>query len=136
MIERCHSPACEGYEWYGARGIAVCERWRHDFAAFIADMGRRPSPALSIDRIDNDGNYGPGNCRWATTQEQGANKRTSRLLTCDGTTLTITEWAGRTGLHHTIIRARIKHGWPLPEALHTPARGPGQCRTRHGRVVG
>jgi hypothetical protein len=75
MIQRCHNPHNAGYPNYGGRGISVCLAWRNSFMAFISDMGPRPDPSLSLDRIDNDGHYGPDNCRWATLQEQRANRR-------------------------------------------------------------
>ena len=81
MIRRCHSPKATSFSYYGGRGIAVCDRWRqgadglHGFECFIADMGRRPSGGLTLDRINNDGNYEPGNVRWATRREQQHNKR-------------------------------------------------------------
>jgi len=76
LIGRCTNPRNKGWRYYGGRGITVCERWRHDFTAFLADMGPRPSPNHSIDRFpDNDGNYEPGNARWATDQQQNANTR-------------------------------------------------------------
>jgi hypothetical protein len=75
MINRCEYEKNENYAFYGGRGIKVCERWRNSFEAFLADMGRRPSPQHSIDRKDNDGNYEPGNVRWATKSEQAFNRR-------------------------------------------------------------
>lgn len=76
MIQRCHNERDPSYHWYGGRGILVCQDWRQSFEAFYRDMGPRPDPSLSIDRIDNDGNYGPGNCRWATKSQQNLNRRT------------------------------------------------------------
>lgn len=78
MIQRCCTPTTTGYKNYGGRGISVCERWRHSFENFLADMGPRPSKGHTLDRIDCDGNYEPGNCRWATWKEQATNKRRNR----------------------------------------------------------
>lgn len=78
MIDRCSNPKCKAYKYYGGRGIQVCDRWKNPVDGlqnFISDMGKKPLPDLSIDRIDNDGNYEPGNCRWATQEEQQKNKR-------------------------------------------------------------
>jgi hypothetical protein len=79
MKSRCYDSKRNGYKNYGGRGIKVCDRWLNSFENFLTDMGRKPGPEYSIDRIDNDGNYEPGNCRWATMQEQSQNKRTSKL---------------------------------------------------------
>jgi len=75
MLNRCRNPKCKSYSYYGGRGITVCDRWRESFQAFLEDMGSKPSPTHSIDRIDNEGNYEPGNCRWATKAEQNRNQR-------------------------------------------------------------
>ena len=98
MARRCHNPNDISYKRYGARGIKVCARWKGSFVAFFKDMGPKPTPKHSIDRIDNDGNYEPGNCRWATPKEQVRNKKNSILLTMDGYTATIAEWSEKTGL--------------------------------------
>lgn len=86
MVRRCVDPRHPNYRWYGARGITVCDRWRHSFAAFLADVGPKPSPGLWLDRIDNDGDYEPGNVRWCTPGESARNRRATAAVTrvtCD-----------------------------------------------------
>jgi hypothetical protein len=114
MLNRCYSKTCNGYQNYGGRGITVCERWRNSFEAFRADMGEQPSDKHQIDRIDNDGNYEPGNCRWATAKENSRNKRNHRLLTFDGKTKLLVEWADelstQSGLNREKIASRLENG--------------------------
>ena len=75
MNQRCYNPGSNNYKYYGARGIKVCKKWRYNYLVFLADMGRKPSPLYSLDRINNNGNYTPANCRWATAAEQVHNRR-------------------------------------------------------------
>lgn len=112
---------------YRDRGITVCPRWREDFAAFLADMGERPSTRHSVDRIDNDRGYEPGNCRWATVLEQARNTRRNVLLTHGGVTLCVAEWAERTGVHASTILRRIRCGVPVARALDTKRLRRSEC---------
>jgi hypothetical protein len=120
MITRCHSPSTRHWPQYGGRGIEVCARWRDSYTAFLTDMGEAKD-GLSIDRIDNNGPYAPGNCRWATREVQARNTRRNRFLTWDGRTATLMEWSRQTGIHHRTIGSRLKLGWSLSAALTTPA---------------
>lgn len=120
MRSRCTTPSDTNYYHYGANGIRVCERWS-DFAAFMADMGPRPTEKHSIDRIDSKGNYEPGNCRWATWAEQCANRSNAKLIEFRGETLSLTEWAVRLGMKRTCVLAnRLRRGWSVERALTTP----------------
>ncbi len=116
MHNRCSNPANPKFHNYGGRGIAVCDRWR-DFQAFYDDMGDMPSPEHTIERIDNDGPYAPNNCRWATRIEQGANMRTNHLITHNGQTLTLTEWARKTRVPLNRLRTRLERGVPFADAI-------------------
>jgi hypothetical protein len=122
MLARCHRPGCVGYENYGGRGISVCERWR-EFVNFYNDMGPRPSRDYSIDRIDNDGDYQPGNCRWATRSVQQRNKRRTltsrrfRIVEWNGEALSLAEWARRLNISYGAICYRFRQEWPLQRAL-------------------
>jgi hypothetical protein len=110
MLKRCHNQNSTDYGRYGGRGISVCDRW-HNFEAFLADMGLKPSPKHEIDRISNDGLYEPDNCRWATRKEQHNNKRNNRLLTIGGRILTITAWAREANISPITLTSRVKSGW-------------------------
>ncbi len=121
MRSRCFNPADRRYADYGGRGITLCERWENSFEAFYADMGARPSPRHSIDRINNDGPYAPGNCRWATAQQQANNKRNNRILTHGGRSQTLSQWAVEIGIKPLALHHRIdSYGWSVDRALTTP----------------
>ena len=122
ILSRCLNPADKSFERYGGRGIEVCERWQggYGFAHFLADMGERPSPEHSVDRINNDGNYCPENCRWANRSQQQRNTRATRWLEYQGQTKPLAEWAERHGIPVKRLRDRLKHGWSIEKALNTP----------------
>jgi hypothetical protein len=106
---------------YGGRGIRVCARWQESFEAFLEDMGRRPSDEHSIDRIETNGNYEPGNCRWATAQEQSRNMRVNVMVTHNGETLCVAEWAERYGISCSMLNSRLRAGWDFEKAVSSPA---------------
>jgi hypothetical protein len=114
MLGRCGDPEHPSWPRYGARGISVCQRWIDSFDAFLADMGPRPSPKHSIDRIDNDGNYEPSNCRWATDKEQRANQSYQQWVLHEGKTLTVSQYRVASGLTTKAIYAGFKDG-SVPE---------------------
>ena len=117
MRKRCGDRKCKHYANYGGRGITVCERWQVSFENFLADMGERPEGDISLDRIDVNGNYEPGNCRWATRVEQANNKRNNVMLTLNGVTKSQEQWAKELNLSHGAIVRRIKAGWPIERVL-------------------
>jgi hypothetical protein len=124
MKDRCLNPRCEGY---GGRGITVCAEWANSFERFYGDVGSRPSEIHSLDRVDNDGNYEPGNVRWATRKEQANNTRSNRSLTFDGRTQHVSEWATELGIPHSTIHTRLTRGETVESALST-TRMPGRRR--------
>lgn len=111
--KRCSNERSFWYERYGGRGITICDRWAESFAVFYADMGPRLSNKHSIDRIDNDGNYCPENCRWATRAEQARNRCTTINLTFNGVTRCMSDWARHLGVHLSTIQARFREGKPI-----------------------
>lgn len=117
MLGRCHSKTHKSFWRYGGSGIFVCDRWRNSFENFYADMGPKPSPKHSIDRIDGTGSYTPENCRWATTGEQLRNRRVTRFIEFQGKKLTAKEWEPFSGVKPDTLLRRIKLGWTPERAL-------------------
>ena len=125
MKTRCNNPNASNYHDYGGRGISVCDRW-NDFAAFYEDMGDAEN-GMTLERIDTNGNYEPDNCRWATMKEQGSNKRNNVLITANGKTQNVMQWAEETGIDHSTIRRRLRLGWnPVKAVSLTPKVGRNQ----------
>lgn len=122
MKERCLKPSDKRYADYGGRGISVCPEWHSDFAAFYASVGTRPSPRHSLDRIDNDKGYEPGNCRWALPREQMTNRRMTRFVEVDGEEVPLADLAKRHGIPANTLRFRIVKGWDVDRAVTTPVR--------------
>jgi len=121
MRQRCENPTSQVYRNYGGRGITVCERWSKSFTAFLEDMGEK-NPGLSIDRIDNDGNYEPGNCRWADFKTQCRNQRKTHRYAYRGKLFTIAELGELSSVNPHTIQSRIQnYGWPVDKAVETPA---------------
>lgn len=121
MVQRCTNPSNRYYANYGGRGITVCDDWLK-FENFYRDMGDRPSDLHSIDRIDNNKGYCKENCRWATRKAQNSNKRDNVLVTLNGETRTITEWASLLSISPSAIKGRLYRGWPVSEALTKPSQ--------------
>lgn len=124
MLARCNSPTNPAYALYGGRGVAVCDRWsgRYGFPNFVEDMGRKPTPKHSLDRKDNEGNYSPENCRWATQKEQGNNTRVNRIIEVFGVAMTVSQAAEKYGLGYATLLRRLNVGASPDEAVTTPLR--------------
>lgn len=120
IISRCRNPSNNAYPRYGGRGITVCDRWLNSFENFYADMGPRPTPEHSIDRVNNDGNYEPGNCRWATDIEQANNKRNNIIVGESG--LTLAQIAAGSSIGYKNLHQRLSRGMCLEDALSTELR--------------
>lgn len=133
MNQRCNNEKHHAWKDYGGRGIRVCERWRF-FELFIADMGQRPTSAHTLDRYpDNNGNYEPGNCRWATRKEQARNRRTNRLVEVDGVVRPLIEWAEMSDIVPETIAHRLGSGHRAAAAVTKPPSANGVTR-RSARV--
>jgi len=123
MKSRCLSSGSARYHDWGGRGITVCDRWKDDFLSFLSDMGPKPTPQHSLDRINNDGPYNPENCRWTDPKQQARNTRNNRMITLNGEERSLAEWAEVMGLNSTTITQRIdSYGWSTEKALTTPVR--------------
>lgn len=122
MKQRCNNPNASMYSVYGGRGIKVCDRWNESFDAFLDDLGPVPSDDHSIGRIDNNGDYEPGNCEWQTDDEQYNNKQSSVRIAWNGVTKTATQWSRELGVPTSRIKYRIDKGWNAESALTMPCQ--------------
>lgn len=120
MIQRCHNSKNTGYCRYGNRGIAVCKEWRSSFLAFLRDMGPRPSPRHSIDRINNDGDYCKDNCQWATASQQSRNTRRTIRMPHDVPYQCALDATRALGSKRELVARRLRNGWDLRRAISTP----------------
>lgn len=124
MIQRCHNPKNKDYKNYGGRGIVVCEMWRESFEAFFLMVGKRPTLKHTIERINSNGNYEPGNVRWATRYEQNQNTRSNIKLTIDGETKTVSEWSRdpRCSVSEFTVYKRLDRGWDAKRAVFSASK--------------
>lgn len=136
-MQRCYNINEKSYEDYGGRGITVSQRYKGTDGVenFIQDVGTKPGPGFSIDRIDNDGNYCPGNLQWSTDKQQADHKRNTRLITYKGETLNIAQWSERVGIHRSITRTRLESGWSVADALETPVTPRSRMITYNGETL-
>ena len=116
MRQRCSNRNDKNFSRYGGRGIAVCDGWLK-FENFLADMGESPGLGYSLDRMDNNGDYNPDNCRWATVKEQALNRRTGRKFTINGATKAISEWCDERGVNRNTAWSRLARGWSPERAF-------------------
>lgn len=124
VINRCHCVTSTAWKNYGARGIKVCDRWRSSFVHFLADMGPRPSGKHSIERVDNDGDYEPQNCRWATIADQARNKRRTIWISYQGQEMCLRDWSLKLGIGEKALRSRLRRpGWTVERAFAGPFGG-------------
>jgi len=130
LRQRCMNPNDASYEWYGAKGVRVCERW-NDFANFLADMGRKPSSKHSIDREDSNGNYEPNNCRWATGIEQARNRSNNRNVLAYRT---LKEAAEAVGISYVTVKSRLGYGWSIDDALNRPVNAARSERANRATI--
>ena len=132
MMERCRNPKFKRFGIWGGRGITICERWL-TFVNFLADMGECPN-GMTIERIDNNGNYEPVNCRWATRKEQRNNRRDSILIEIHGRRMNTVEWSAVLGLAHKVVAQRLRRGWNREDAVTTPPLRGSRTREWYDRT--
>lgn len=134
MIQRCANPSNPNFPRYGAIGITVCDRWRNSLAAFVEDMGRRPSIKHTLDRIKNSLGYFKENCRWATHKAQMRNTRRNRVFTHNGKTQCMQDWCNELGIKACTMIWRLNHGWAIEDALTIPGISPEHTRKGHKQL--
>lgn len=130
MKQRCHNPNNKNYDQYGKRGISVCKKWRKGFKYFWDDMADGYIDGLTIDRINNDGDYCKENCRWVSRKKQGRNTRNNIYLTHNGRTMLLIDWAKEVNIHKDTLRGRLNRGWSDKDIIQTPV-----LRHRYQRIV-
>ena len=123
MKQRCYNPRDKHYKWYGSKGVKVCSEWLNNVEEFVEwALNNGYKPGLTLDRIDSNGDYTPSNCRFITIQAQQRNKSSNHVLTYEGISLTIQEWAEKLNITPSTLRSRIDKGWTIDRALTTPVR--------------
>lgn len=125
MIQRCENPLHTWYPRYGGRGISICQKWRNDFYAFVTDVGERPA-GKTLDRIDGNGNYEPGNVRWADGKTQQNNRKGNTLTEWDGKSYTMVQLAEHAIVDVATLSYRLRNGWELEKAMTQPSSGTGK----------
>lgn len=124
MKSRCHNPKTSFYNRYGGKGVTVCDEWKNNFQAFHDwAVTHGYSDDLSIDRIDVNGNYEPGNCRWVSTKAQAKNRSNNHIVIVDGVSKSLMEWCEIYSINYKTVRDRLKRGWTVKLALETPVKG-------------
>lgn len=132
MVARCTNKNYWAYHRYGGRGIKICDRWINSFPNFLEDMGKKPTPKHSLDRINNKGNYEPDNCRWANQYEQSSNIEKNVKVTINNTTHHVAEWAKLYNINLQTVYSRVKQqGWSWDKAITTPTKGRGSNQTTY-----
>ena len=122
MIARCYCPSSVNYKRYGGRGIQVCGRWRIDYLHFLQDMGPKPHPKASLDRKNNNGDYTPENCRWATPRQQAENRKGTIWVLYKGQTRSLKDWARVLNVNYYSLRDRYNSGWTTKRMIETPLK--------------